>query len=279
MTAYLAKKPRYRSSFSYVGLLLPLALAGGSSTNPPQQHEQLKASQRATVPLEGSVYIMAFTADGKSLASVSIPPSATRPGAVKVWDGTTGRELATLPGTKDVVDSLAFSEDGKTLATGGPASADPYDQGRWEGVVKLWEVASGKERARFKDYAGRIVFLKFSPDGRILASASQGTKGEGRLKLWDMSTGRVLAAIPGGTYGKSVLEFAPDSKTLAWATLGFFPQQKQRWEPELKLINIATGKELANLKGHTHEIMCLAFSPDGKTLASGGGGAARAAGT
>jgi WD40 repeat protein len=171
-----------------------------------------------------------------------------------------------------MVYALAFTADGKTLATGGSVSPDPADPRMWQGIVKLWDAASGREQAVLKGHRSFVTALKFSPDGKVLASATQSFK-EGEwvieLKLWDVPVQKELVTMRGNGYSESVLEFTPDGKTLAWGTQGV--PSSTKWKPEIKLIDVITGKELANLKGHSHVLKCLAFSPDGKTLASGAG--------
>jgi WD40 repeat protein len=140
---------------------------------------------------------------------------------VGVEDVITGEELVTFAGTR--YDCPTFSPDGRVLAAvvytpGTPPSAafgGPRGEMR---CVDLWEVASGKRLLRIK--TGPAGFLTFSPDGRVLATASQET-----ISLWDVATGKELFRRPAhepfhvrGTHGPafvSSLAFAPDGRTLA----------------------------------------------------------------
>jgi WD40 repeat protein len=272
MNAGVVNNPRSQDFSAYSGLLLAFVLVGASFPDPPEKPVPLQATQRASITLEGYFYKLAFTADANALACVSLPPPSNRPGEVRLWYRAGDRELITaLPDTAGMVHALVFTPDGKTLATGGSASADPANAGAWEGVVKLWEVATGKEQAVFKGHTSYVVSLKFSPDGKTLASATQAkmrSRGENELKLWDVATGRALATIRGDGGGASLLELAPDGKTLAW---GYHIISNERVKPEIKLIDMGSGREWATLKGLTYDLKCMAFSPDGKTLATGGG--------
>jgi WD40 repeat protein len=259
------------------GVVLALAMAGACAPTQKPEPIKMKAEQLATFALDGRLYARAFTADANALAWVSVSPPGNWPGEVQLWHSTAKKkgetnEVAMLGETKGMVYALAFTPDGRTLATGGSASSNPADPRMWEGIVKLWNVASGRELAVLKGHGSFVTVLKFSPDGKVLASATQsfkGSKWEIELKLWDILGRKELVTIRGNGYYESVLEFTPDGKTLAWGTQGV--SSSSRWKPEIKLIDVTTGKELATLKGHTHVLKCLAFSPDGKTLASGGG--------
>jgi WD40 repeat protein len=151
---------------------------------------------------------------------------------------------ATLRGHASPVNSVAFSPDGKTLASGG------------FGQVLLWNVQTGREQASLKGHTGKVFSITFSPDGKILASGAQ----DKTIKLWDLATNTEQATLQGHTQEALCVAFSPDGKTLASGSF-----------QELKLWDVQTGKERESLQGHTHLVNCVAFSPDGKTLASGGG--------
>jgi WD40 repeat protein len=89
------------------------------------------------------------------------------------------KERVTLKGHTEPVWSVAFSPDGKTLASGDGTEFRA-------GEIKLWDAASGQERASLKGHTERVASLCFSPDGKILASADL----DKTIKLWDVRTGQ-----------------------------------------------------------------------------------------
>src|SRR5258708_29738399 len=99
---------------------------------------------------------------------------------VKLWDVETGKEKATLKGHKRWVISLAFSRDGKTLASGS-----------WDNTIKLWDTATWTEERTFKRDSGWGFTASFSPTGNILASSTL----DGYISLWRPSAGAELARM------------------------------------------------------------------------------------
>jgi len=189
---------------------------------------------RATLKGTGAIYVVAFSLDGKTLASASSDMT------IKLWDVATGKERRSL-GRNGVVRSVAFSPDGRTLAL---ASDE---------AVNLWDVANGKEPATL-DWHTAVKAVAFSLDGKSLASAS----GDKTVKLWDVANGKEQATLRGHTQLVWSVAFSPDGKTLASASS----------DMTIKLWDVATGKERATLQGHSGNVLSVAFSPDGKTMAS-----------
>jgi RNA polymerase sigma factor (sigma-70 family) len=199
--------------------------------DPPDNATAQPPKLRATMDVHFLVTSLAFSPDGKTLASGSYGNTA------KLWEVATGEERANLAGHTNAVNAVAFSPDGKTLASGSD-----------DKTIKLWDVKTGTERATLIGHPNGVASLAYSPDGKTLASASHGT-----IKLWDTETGKERAALPGCRF----VVYSPDGKTLATKFA----------DGTVRLWDVKTGKERAILKGPAG---CLAFSPDGKTLAMGG---------
>jgi WD40 repeat protein len=156
---------------------------------------------------------MAFAPEGKVLAQAVYTLKDNRLDEVEVRrrDLTTGKDLAALPYTvsKNPINSLAFSSDGKTLA-----GAD------YEGNIVVWDTASAKVRTTMKqEDRRRISSLAFSPDGKTLAAAVADRPGRdhepGLIELWDAATGERRLVLTGHTNAVLSVAFSPDGKLLA----------------------------------------------------------------
>jgi WD40 repeat protein len=146
------------------------------------------------------------------------------------------------------VDGVALSPDGKTLAS---ASAD--------GVLRLWDLPTDRERASARRDGASFTGLAFSPDGAALASGGL----DGVVRLWDPAVGQERASFAAPS-PVLALAYSPDGKALALGGK----------DGAVRLCDPATGKERAALKGHAADVYSVAFSPDGAALASAGGPAA-----
>jgi WD40 repeat protein len=147
----------------------------------------------------GHIYSLAFSADGRLLASgSSMGATDTSDYTVKVWDVATGQEVFTLKGHRGDVHALAFSPDGKLLAS---ASIDT--------TVKVWDLQTGKLLRTLNNKDG-MYDVTFSPDGSLLATAVC----DRTVKLWDVVSGRLVRTLIHGDEVMSVA-FSPDGNLLA----------------------------------------------------------------
>ena len=206
------------------------------------------------------VWSVAFSPDGKKLAA------GGNDGQIILWQlaSTPAGEMTaqsavskTLTGHTNIVKSVAFSPDGKTLASAS-----------YDAAIILWDLASDKPVSRtLTGHTNAVVSVAFSPDGQTLASGSCGqvdvTIGckQGEIRLWNTATGQLLGApILGHTNGVEGVAFGPDGRTLASAG----------GDNVIILWNVTTRQPIESpLVGHTGFVVSLAFSPDGKTLATG----------
>ena len=228
---------------------------------------------------EGAICV-AFSPDGKTIAAGD-----------SLWDVPSGRRKAILPGHRGIIHSVAFSPDGNTVAT---ACIDR--------MVRLFDVVTGTVRLSHPHDAG-VSAVAFSPDGKALVTAS----GDGMLKSWDMATGQNPTILPQKTQVR-VLDFSKDGRSMMVTgdttpdvflvsrgyildlvdgrelrTLDGFrgygalsPDWKSCaiWTPEgpVRVADSRTGAELAVFPAKQREggigTRIVAFSPDGKTLAT-----------
>ncbi len=194
---------------------------------------------------------LALSPDGRSLAvGGAMAPTATgQAGIVQVWELQSGRELVTYRGHAGGVCGLAFSPDGKTVASVGG------DRLRATGEVKLWEAATGREIQSLSGHSDVVRDVAFSPDGSSLATCGLDTT----VKLWNATTGRLRRNLSGHTGSVECLAFSPDGTRLASG--GF--------DSSIKLWDVATGDEVLTLRGDSAGVVSLAFGPDGRLLISG----------
>jgi WD40 repeat protein len=186
----------------------------------------------------GSVFCLAFSPDGKTVASGAAD-------ATVLWNVGDGSERARLAGHGGRVFCLAFSPDGKTIASGAE-----------DAMVRLWNAGDGSERARLARHGGSVRSVAFSPDGKTVASGAA----DATVRLWNVGNGRQRARLTGHSGSVFCVAFSPDGKTVA----------SGGDDATVRLWNAGDGGERARLAGHSGSVFCVAFSPEGKTLASGG---------
>ena len=184
---------------------------------------------------EEYIWSLKFSPDGKILATAS--GDAT----VKLWDTATWQEIATLRGHDKRVNVVAFSADGKTLVSGSD-----------DNTAKVWEVASHRNRLTIYNNT-TIRNLALSPDGKNLALKNTNTQS---ILFLNTVTGKKLRN-PIKIYGWPAM-FSPDGRTVAMIN-----------GRKIDLLDVADGQIKATFDGHSSTIRSVAFSPDGKLLATG----------
>jgi len=235
------------------------------------------------------VKALAFSAGGKLLASGGMD------GRLLVWDIKTGKATSQLEGNPNGITALGFAPQGNRLLSGGAdamvlvwsqqtaqASAKPTllpktlkgnDQGTWftrfspeggllaaggnDGSVKIWRQHLCPEDGPFVGKTGTFWDAACSPDGKLVALG-----GERILVILDAVSGKVQKSISFQTQVAAV-EFSPDSKLLAVGTGNWTKPN----EPGMcMLLDVQTGRVIANLEGHKERLFRMRFSSDGSQL-------------
>ncbi len=248
-------------------------------------------SDEASVALGGHAdegWSTVFSPDGSRLATGS--DDTDEPQTIKIWDGASGRLMASWSGGVGTVAALAFHPAGRVLASGHLAD------GRRDSV-RLWDAATGQSLGSLQGHDGRVYAVAYSPDGRTLATGGSDMV----VRLWDTTTGRTRAILPGHDEKVRSLTFSADGRTLAsagndkmirlWDVATATP--RERLDIGQKVVAIAfrsDGRALAaageagalvlwdldsklpprTLHGPDSELQSLALTPDGQTLAVAG---------
>ena len=185
---------------------------------------------------KGNINEIQYSPDGQFLVVAS---------GIGIWlyDVTTHQEISLLTAHTRGVDSLAFSPDGHTLASG---STD---------AIILWDRSTGAEK-RLTGHTHWISSLAFSPDGKTLASDSR----DGTIRLWDVITGEERYVLQKDSDNATMLAFTSDGRTMVSVS----------WEDKISLWDSSTGKHKQTFALHPDcSTTGAAFNPNGKTVAIG----------
>ena len=198
----------------------------------------------------GTVLAVAWSPDHRWIAT------GGKDRQVILWDAPTGRERCRLRGHTDGVLSLAFAPDSKLLATGGE-----------DATVRLWDLAAARCRRVLTNHHRAVLSLAFSPVGHLLASGEE----NGLARLWDTETWRELHAFPVSVNGPTALAFSPDGRRLATAGGGRDFSINWARDNRVRLWDVERGQEIFTLLAHSNAVYGVAFSPDGRQLATASG--------
>jgi WD40 repeat protein len=183
-----------------------------------------------------SVLAVAFSPDGKVLAT------GEKDGRVRLWNVITGKELLTLRGHSNWVNSVAWSGDSLTLASGSD-----------DNTVKLWNVQTGDCVRTLEGHGNSVLSVAWNGD--TLASGSH----DKTVKLWNVQSGDCVQTLEGHSDSVRSVAWSGDNLTLASGSN----------DKSLKLWNVQTGHCVQTLKGHKSAVRSVAWSGDSLTLASG----------
>lgn len=231
------------------------------------------------VARKDGVRSVAFSPDGHLLAA------AEYTGAIRLWEVSTGRERRTIEAPALILGEVAFHPDGKRIAAGMWTGSHDGDSPPGNDVI-VWDVETAKPVHTLKGHTDAVAAVAFSPNGELLASGGW----DGIAKVWDAASGRslgtlefpalkgrevkALAAIP----KKDVLHlihldtvaFSPDSRTLVTPAWNGLIEDDPPGPGEVTLWDTPTLQVRTTLKGYTRVVSQVAFSPDGKLLATAG---------
>jgi WD40 repeat protein len=192
-------------------------------------------------PFGGCIWQLAWSPDGKTLAAGSYGVE------VRLWDVPSGRERLSLEVPGKFICDMAFSPDGRTMAVG---------TGQYSNHVFLYEAATGKRRPEDLTAPAKITTLAFSPDGSTIAVGCD----DRLVHLWEPGGGPPFQSLPGHAQSEAwAVTFLGDAGTVASAGD----------DATVRLWDANTGQAGAVLRGHTALISCVAFSPRRGVLASG----------
>jgi WD40 repeat protein len=244
----------------------------------------LEPRHRFTLP-EAWSWATALSADGRYVAA-ACTLARFQDSHVRLWNCKTGEQIPLDQGNAQSVHAVAFSTDGKTLAsagddgvvrlwntadgaehplTRGPAgsvnhlciapSGEMLATATDDGTITLWDAIKGKPSHTLRDHQSAIGNLLFSPDGTLLLATTSAKTAEPAAHLWDTRNGKWLRVIrPAG----DAVAIAPNGKTLA----GVDGQQ------DVNLWTLAGETQRGSLAGHESRVLAVAWSPDGRLVAT-----------
>jgi WD40 repeat protein len=233
---------------------------------------KLWIDQGAKAPIGARVrpkpVITALPANVHPVRAIAVSPDktmvvASRANQIHVYDAGSGTFIRTLlePGlaTPDkkpvqgshlsIVESLAFSHDGKYIASGA------------FGEVTLWDAQTGMLKQKIPGFVHCVMALAFSPDNKLLATGGGAPTEDGEIKLIEVPSGKIVADIKNG-HSDTVFGvcFSPDGTKIATCGADKF----------VKVFEVSSGKFIKSFEGHTHHVLGVGWKSDGKLLASCG---------
>jgi WD40 repeat protein/tRNA A-37 threonylcarbamoyl transferase component Bud32 len=207
--------------------------------------------RRTLLEEKDSCNCAAWSPDGSRIVTAGYDPSQNR-----VWDVATGKELYRLEPELSFINTVAFSSDGRYVVGLRTNHID------LNGIVPLWDGATGKLRAILAGHKEAVTAVVFSPGSDALVTTSL----DGTARLWDPATGAQRCLLGGHNGAVHGAAFSPDGKRVATVSE----------DTIVRIWDVATGQLWLTLTGHQGPVYCAVFSPDGQRLATtSGDGTAR----
>jgi RNA polymerase sigma factor (sigma-70 family) len=228
-----------------------LATGGGYPNNLLHFWDVVTGKEIRSVSV-GDVGHLTFSPDGKTLAS------SGRERSIRLWDVALGKEHAFFSRHFGEVNAVAFAPDNRTVAT---ASHDR--------TVALWQTATGAKVGALVGHQGHVRAVAYSPEGRLIATGSE----DKTIRLWNAATGQQLLQCQGPHFAISSLAFSPDGRTLVSGENNAGEGQASGMrmpDRAVKLWDAQTGKTIHEWQAKTGRVETVAFSPDGRVVASAG---------
>lgn len=234
-----------------------LLSAGWDHTIRQWDMQDMRALGEPMAGHNGVVKSAAFSPDGLTIASASAD------GSVRLWGTAQNPPLSTtFTGHTSLVEATVHSPDGKLIASGG------HDQS-----IRLWDAANGSLVATLTGHTKAVNALRFRVQDGLLASGSE----DGTVLFWDISTHKQVGKLDTGHInGVKSLDFSPDGKMLATGGRDKSIERADGLNINFRILGTARLWDVATrtaigepLQGHTSNVNAVAFSRDGRLLASG----------
>lgn len=183
--------------------------------------------------------------------------SAGKDGFLRMWSIESGKELKGWQAYTDSALTVAYLPDGKRAVSGGIDKDEANPKGPAKYFVRLWNLET-EQLIEQRQQSAQPWRVDVSPAGQLVAITDKSS-----IRLWDLQTGQVRlidVRVPGTNAGIASCVFSPDGRTVMCGC----------HDGSVRLLDVATGKELRRLDKHTNQALGVAFSPDGRMAASGG---------
>jgi RNA polymerase sigma factor (sigma-70 family) len=219
------------------------AVAGDD--NPVRLLDLTTGAHRVLITYKEAVSCVAFSPDGKLLASASYD------GTAHVHEADTGKVVCQPKPKKGVLVSLCFAPDSKTLLAGESNSFSGDGN-----PLSFWDVPTGQLQRRLEDVAGQLAVIRFAPDGKTIAGGTS----QGVIHIWETAAVKQLHKIKAHADNVHALGFSADGGVLASGGS----------EHGVFLWDTKSGKQRNTLIGHQERVTAVAVAPGGKVIATAG---------